>query len=272
MNSSNKLNFVTIYKNGNYYNPATSRYRSDVNVTCDRCQKTNLYDCIGWKDHDLCLNCCTVIQQIIESGGPRDLDERQSAMIQRQFTTQTRMEQRQFTTNMEQRQFNTQMEQRQFNTYMKQRQFNTYMEQDQFATSTDMEQDQFYKSLGIDPDTQASHDKYVKEQKHFDTFMEQDQFWDKPKRESSVSFSKHQFWDKSTQEPVTEVLQSTISKHKYITERDKKKAEDEAKWKKEKESWGPEMYQSLMMQNQFTIKNKPTNRTPWCTWSNSEEE
>lgn len=49
--------YQQIYDHGTYYNPATSHYKSNGSVTCDRCGKDNLDVCIGYKTHDLCMMC-----------------------------------------------------------------------------------------------------------------------------------------------------------------------------------------------------------------------
>lgn len=87
-------------------------------------------------------------------------------------------------------------------------------------------------------------------QNQYNTFMEQDQFNKSEISNIHTDMMRDQFVD---------VPSVTISKHQYITERDKKKAEDDTKWKKEKESWGPEMYRTLMGQRQFDkTRNRPT--------------
>ncbi|ATZ81149.1 hypothetical protein BMW23_1106 [Bodo saltans virus] len=53
-----KPRFDVIYKDGSYYNPASSHYKPETtNVTCDGCQRQSLKVCIGWQDYDMCVNC-----------------------------------------------------------------------------------------------------------------------------------------------------------------------------------------------------------------------
>lgn len=51
--------------NGKYYNPAYSHYGYKTNVVCDRCKRTNLDICIGYKDQDLCFNCVDIINSLM---------------------------------------------------------------------------------------------------------------------------------------------------------------------------------------------------------------
>lgn len=54
--------FVSVYRNGVYYNPANSHYGNNMStVNCDRCRKSNLKVCIGYKDLDLCMTCVDVL-------------------------------------------------------------------------------------------------------------------------------------------------------------------------------------------------------------------
>lgn len=59
--------YVDIYKNGHYYSDTQNRYVNSP-VICDRCLKQNLISCIGWKDHDLCMQCIAFIDELILSG------------------------------------------------------------------------------------------------------------------------------------------------------------------------------------------------------------
>jgi len=60
------INFEQIIKNGNFYFPAWTHYnKSDANVTCDRCRRTNLKCCIGYNNYDLCLDCTEDVVQIL---------------------------------------------------------------------------------------------------------------------------------------------------------------------------------------------------------------
>lgn len=55
---------IRIQKYGAYYNPAWKHYGVETNVMCDRCFVTNLKTCIGYGEHDLCLNCAADIVTI----------------------------------------------------------------------------------------------------------------------------------------------------------------------------------------------------------------
>ena len=59
--------FYEIYQKGEFYNPAVSHYNFEViEVGCDRCGKLPIKTCIGWYDHDLCLNCVADLEDIFE--------------------------------------------------------------------------------------------------------------------------------------------------------------------------------------------------------------
>ena len=48
------------FEKGKYYNPALSHYASEVGekrIFCDRCNRSNLLDCIGYENSDLCMTC-----------------------------------------------------------------------------------------------------------------------------------------------------------------------------------------------------------------------
>ena len=95
-------NYIDIYKNGTYYNPAHKHYpkqdRSQTNVVCDRCQKTNLGSSIGWQDYDLCLECTSKVEKLagshLQRVTPKEDPGRLTYMMQGQFST--RMLQSQF--------------------------------------------------------------------------------------------------------------------------------------------------------------------------------
>jgi len=78
---------MRISKYGTYYNPAWKHYGYETNVMCDKCFKTQLGMCIGYGEHDLCLDCA----QDIATVKPRE--------------PAIKMMQMQFMTNMEQNQF-----------------------------------------------------------------------------------------------------------------------------------------------------------------------
>lgn len=56
-----------IFRYGKYYFPAYEHYKMNVMVNCDRCTKNNLYVCIGWRNHDLCMICVNEIDEILHS-------------------------------------------------------------------------------------------------------------------------------------------------------------------------------------------------------------
>jgi len=61
MSKNNKTLFKNICEKGKFYNPATKHYGGEGEVTCDRCQKSDIPMCIGWKENDLCLDCVSEI-------------------------------------------------------------------------------------------------------------------------------------------------------------------------------------------------------------------
>ena len=57
---------LNICKLGKYYYPASNHYGTkETSVVCDRCHREDLKACIGYQNHDLCLNCSA---KIIELG------------------------------------------------------------------------------------------------------------------------------------------------------------------------------------------------------------
>jgi hypothetical protein len=59
--------FLNIYRWGTYYNPAYRHYGQDVVVHCDKCLQSHLTACLGWTDHDLCLDCAADIDYYAKS-------------------------------------------------------------------------------------------------------------------------------------------------------------------------------------------------------------
>ena len=49
--------YEEVYLYGTYFNPASRHYGGTAIVVCDRCSKSNLDICIGFKEKDLCLQC-----------------------------------------------------------------------------------------------------------------------------------------------------------------------------------------------------------------------
>jgi len=125
------INFEQIIKNGNFYFPAWTHYnKSDANVTCDRCRRTNLKCCIGYNNYDLCLDCTEDVVQILNrpikpiqpTYEPIIMTEMEQNFI-KPSQLRTRMEQEfirpQMKTKMAQRMYNdntiTKMAQRMYN-------------------------------------------------------------------------------------------------------------------------------------------------------------
>lgn len=148
MNTSpiNKDTMMKIYKYGTYYNPATKHYKDSVNITCDKCSRSNLNVAIGLESYDMCLECINEISNMQREFTTSGI---QTQMMQNKFSVRTNMEQNQFDvrTNMMQNQFNPSNIQ----TYMQQNKFNTselrtMMSQNQFDSSelrTKMMQNQY---------------------------------------------------------------------------------------------------------------------------------
>ena len=64
MNTFELEMFYQIVEYGNFFFPAWRHYGNpSTNVRCDRCQRTNLACCIGFKDKDLCLRCVDFIAE-----------------------------------------------------------------------------------------------------------------------------------------------------------------------------------------------------------------
>lgn len=61
--------YSSICRKGEYYYPATAHYNNINNnnnsnanfVWCDKCKKSGLISCIGWKDYDMCLKCVSEV-------------------------------------------------------------------------------------------------------------------------------------------------------------------------------------------------------------------
>ena len=53
--------FRQIVHNGQYYFPASNHYQRATTVNCDRCQRSQIPACIGWREYDLCLGCAQII-------------------------------------------------------------------------------------------------------------------------------------------------------------------------------------------------------------------
>lgn len=64
MNTFELEMFYQIVEYGNFFFPAWRHYGNpSTNVRCDRCHRTNLACCIGFKDKDLCLRCVDFIAE-----------------------------------------------------------------------------------------------------------------------------------------------------------------------------------------------------------------
>ncbi len=61
--------FLQVYLNGQYFNPAKKRYPPNPNgyVECDKCNKRGIDSCISWNEYDLCMNCIVEIEGTINS-------------------------------------------------------------------------------------------------------------------------------------------------------------------------------------------------------------
>lgn len=73
--------FVNICTKGKYYYPANEHYNNEGIVNCDRCRKTNLTDCFGYEDKDLCMQCHAIIN--ISIG--RDEDEGMCTLMEQEI-------------------------------------------------------------------------------------------------------------------------------------------------------------------------------------------
>jgi len=60
--------YIDIYRYGAYYNPAQNHYGQPVIVNCDKCLQSDLVACIGWGEHDLCLECAATIDTMVYNG------------------------------------------------------------------------------------------------------------------------------------------------------------------------------------------------------------
>lgn len=66
--------FEDIFRYGTYYNPAWDHYSTNYDdIGCDRCQRTGLLVCIGWKNYDICMKCMGELEDFIgRNYGPDD--------------------------------------------------------------------------------------------------------------------------------------------------------------------------------------------------------
>ena len=91
------MDFLFVLQNGSYYYPATKRYNSDeIIVTCDRCRRTDILSCLGYKNIDLCMTCVNELEKlyvsktkIIQNGGysnsENEINTIKTKMLQFQF-------------------------------------------------------------------------------------------------------------------------------------------------------------------------------------------
>ena len=116
MNSENSIDSVlsNIYKNGKYYNPAWTHYQEGAVVSCDRCKRTQLNVCIGWKEYDMCLKCVEEMSIVV----PRKLVP--TIKKDDDWKEQTLMMQDMYRTNMQQDMYRTKMRQDMYRTNMQQ--------------------------------------------------------------------------------------------------------------------------------------------------------
>lgn len=61
------MSLLNVAVNGKYYNPAHNHYGYETDVTCDSCRRSNLNQCIGFNDYDLCLTCADKLLQQTKS-------------------------------------------------------------------------------------------------------------------------------------------------------------------------------------------------------------
>lgn len=52
-----QLGYYQVIDHGKYYKPAWLHYGRKTVVFCDRCNRVNIPECIGYKQFDLCLQC-----------------------------------------------------------------------------------------------------------------------------------------------------------------------------------------------------------------------
>lgn len=105
--------FIDVLKLGTFYSPANKHYNYKGSVVCDRCQRTNLKTCLGYKTTDLCLLCAQSVENMMDKVEPTlpkpypplKPDRPRTLMLQTQFIPLTRMHQAQFMTDMHQDQF-----------------------------------------------------------------------------------------------------------------------------------------------------------------------
>ena len=73
MNNINS-DFMNTYRFGHYFNPAYKHYGddSDVVVGCDRCLINDISISISWTNVDLCLDCISEIDDIVNSENSED--------------------------------------------------------------------------------------------------------------------------------------------------------------------------------------------------------
>ena len=103
---------TNIFYKGKFYNPAWTHYGKQTNISCDKCKRNNLTVCIGWEAFDLCMDCVSSLDNLLNKPVPTSKPENPqmpSRMVQSIYQHSrtpdepiVKMTQRMFTTNMSQ--------------------------------------------------------------------------------------------------------------------------------------------------------------------------
>ena len=118
--------YFDIVINGSPFNSPIERYGSNMQIVCDRCQKSPITQGYGYDTNDMCMPCVNKIKQDFQ------ISDADQVRIKRDMN-RTMMQQEQFTTKMAQNQFTPS------NNL-------TFMRQDIFRTSVNFDTIQSFNS------------------------------------------------------------------------------------------------------------------------------
>lgn len=69
--SLTRNNYQEIIKYGSLFYPADKHYYPGSVVQCDRCDRTNLRTCVGFRENDLCLSCAAQVESTMTQVNPK---------------------------------------------------------------------------------------------------------------------------------------------------------------------------------------------------------
>ena len=71
VNNNDTQIYKNVIKQGTHFNPAKGRYgnRTDLIISCDRCDKDELDECVGFNSTDLCMKCAGEVSRSMRPHG-----------------------------------------------------------------------------------------------------------------------------------------------------------------------------------------------------------